>query len=150
MNIPLWLLLAIVCTAGAVGGLVNGLISDNGFLLPCMQQVDHLRIVRPGFLGNTLIGMVAAGLSWGLYGPLSTAPIFGVLPATQGLTLSALLGAALVGIGGARWVTNEIDKKLLTVAASKAAAAPPAPEAAQQIVAASPAQALAIAQQLSV
>jgi hypothetical protein len=138
----------IVCTAGAAGGLVNGLISDNGLLLPCMQEVEHLRIVRPGFLGNTLIGMVAAGLSWGLYGPLSTAPIFSVLPATQGLTLSALLGAALVGIGGARWVTNEIDKKLLTVAASKAAAAPPAPEAAQQIVAASPAQALAIAQQL--
>ena len=148
MNSPMWQLLVIVCSAGAVGGLVNGLLSDNGFLLPCMQEADHLRILRPGFLGNMLIGMVAAGLSWGLYGPLSTMPIFSALPVTQGLTLSALVGAALVGIGGARWVTNEIDKKLLTVAASKAAAAPQAPEAAQQIVGASPAQALAIAQQL--
>jgi hypothetical protein len=71
-------------------------------------------------------------------------PIFSALPAT----LSSLVGAALVGIGGAHWVTNEIDKKLLTAAASTAAAATPAPEAAQQMVAASPAQALAIAQQL--
>lgn len=74
-------------------------------------------------------------------------PIFSALPAAQSLTLSSLVGAALVGIGGARRVTNEMDKKLLTAAASMAAAAPQAPEAAQQIVAASPAQALAIAQQ---
>lgn len=33
-----------------------------------MQEVDRLRILRPGFLGNMLIGMVAAGLSWGLCG----------------------------------------------------------------------------------
>ena len=148
MNIPMWLLLVIVCCAGAVGGLVNALLSDNGFLLPCKQEVDQLRILRPGFLGNMLIGTVAAALSWGLYGPLSMAPIFSNLPATQSLTLSALVGAALVGTGGARWVTNEIDKKLLTVAASKAAAAQPAPDAAQRIIAASPAQTLAIAQQL--
>jgi len=148
MSIPLWLLLVIVCAAGAVGGLINGLLTSNGILLPGMQEVDQLRILRPGFLGNMVIGMVAAGISWGLYGPLSMMPIFSALPATQGLTLSALVGAALVGIGGARWVTNEIDKKLLMVAASKAAAAQPAPEAAQQIVAASPAQALAIAQKL--
>ncbi len=148
MSIPLWLLLVIVCAAGAVGGLINGLLTSNGILLPGMQEVDQLRILRPGFLGNMVIGMVAAGISWGLYGPLSMMPIFSALPAAQGLTLSALVGAALVGIGGARWVTNEIDKKLLTVAASKAAAAQPAPEAAQEIVAASPAQALAIAQKL--
>lgn len=148
MSIPLWLLLVIVCAAGAVGGLINALLSDNGFLLPCKQEVNQAFILRPGFLGNMVIGMVAAAISWGLYGPLSTMPIFSALPAVHGLTLSALVGATLVGIGGARWVTNEIDKKLLTAAASKAAAAPPAPEAAQQMIAASPAQALAIAQQL--
>src|SRR5579859_338508 len=148
MSIPLWLLLAIICVTGAIGGLINALLSDNGFLLPCKQEVNQLRILRPGFLGNMVIGMVAAAISWGLYGPLSTMPIFSALPAAQSLTLSSLVGAALVGIGGARWVTNEIDKKLLTAAASKAAAAPSTPEAAQQIIAASPAQVLAIDQQL--
>jgi hypothetical protein len=146
--ISIWLLLAIVCVAGALGGLVNALLSNNGFFLPRTEQVDQLRIVRPGFLGNMLVGTVAAGLSWGLYGPLSLAPIFSSLSATEGLTLSALVGAALVGIGGARWITNEVDKKLLTVAASKAAAAPAAPEAASKIIAASPAEALSIAQNM--
>lgn len=146
--ISIWLLLAIVCVAGALGGLVNALLSNNGFFLPRTEQVDQLRIVRPGFLGNMLVGAVAASLSWGLYGPLSLAPIFSSLSATEGLTLSALVGAALVGIGGARWITNEVDKKLLTVAASKAAAAPAAPEAASKIIAASPAEALTIAQNM--
>ena len=143
MSIPLWLLLVIVCGAGAIGGLINGLLTSNGILLPDMLEVDRLRILRPGFIGNMVIGMVAAGISWGLYGPLSTMPIFSAMPAAQGLTLSALVGAALVGIGGARWVTNEIDKKLLIMAASKPAPAQPAPEAAQQIDAASPEPTLA-------
>lgn len=148
MGISMWLLLVIICVAGAVGGLVNSLLNANSFFLPCTEQVDHFRVMHPGFLGNMLIGMVSAGLSWGLYGPLSMTPIFSALPATQSLTLSALVGAVVVGIGGARWLTNEIDKKVLTVAASKAAAAPASPDAAQQLVAASPAEALAVAQKL--
>ncbi len=146
--ISIWLLLVIVCVAGAFGGLINALLSSAGFFLPCIQQVDHLSIVRPGFLGNILIGAVAAGLSWALYGPLSLTPIFSSLLATESLSLSALAGAALVGIGGARWISNEVDKKLLTVAASKAAAAPATPEAASQIRGASPAEALTIARQM--
>ena len=75
-------------------------------------------------------------------------PIFSPLPVTESLTLSALVGAIVVGIGGARWITNEIDKKVLKVAASKAAAAPAAPEASKQIMSASSAEALTIAQKL--
>jgi hypothetical protein len=148
MAISIWLLLLIVCAAGAVGGLINGLLSDNGFILPRSEQLDQLSVLHPGFLGNMLIGTVAAGLSWGLYGPLSMRPIFSPLPVTESLTLSALVGAVVVGIGGARWITNEIDKKVLKVAASKAAAAPAAPEASKQIMSASPAEALTIAQKL--
>jgi hypothetical protein len=31
----------------------------------------------------------------------------------MGLTFSALAGAFLVGVAGAKWITNEVDKKLL-------------------------------------
>ena len=148
MNISIWILLAIICAAGAIGGLINALLSDNGFLLPCMQQVDGSGIVRPGFVGNILLGIAAAALSWGLYGPLSAFELFNPPSTTLSFTLSSLVGAALIGVAGARWITNEIDKKLLTAAASKAAAAPPAPEEARQIAAASPAKALEIAQKL--
>jgi hypothetical protein len=65
------------------------------------------------------------------------------------LSVSSLFGAVLVGVGGARWLTNEVDKNLLQAAAAKAAVAQPAPPAvAQQMALASPAQALDIANSL--
>ena len=51
----------------------------------------------------------------------------------------------LVGIGGARWLTNEVDKKLLRAAASKAASGQPSDQKAIRISAAPPAEALSIA-----
>jgi hypothetical protein len=150
----LWFLLLAVCIAGGVGGIVNAIITDNGFVLPQAKKVeDGISIIRPGFLGNILIGAVAAGVSWGLYGPLSTYIILGsekalALNPPEGvwLSLSSLVGAALIGISGARWLTSEVDKSLLKAAVTKAASAQPAaPAVAQQIALATPAQALDIA-----
>ena len=56
-----------------------------------------------------------------------------------------LLGAVLVGIGGARWLTNEVDKKLLRAAGTEAAQANPTPNLARAFAAASPANALKMA-----
>jgi hypothetical protein len=64
-----------------------------------------------------------------------------------GLALS-LVGAVLVGIGGVRWLTNEVDKDLLQAAASQAAAGKASPEASHKIALATPAQALLIARSL--
>lgn len=150
----LWWILLVVCAAGAIGGVVNALMTDNGFVLPQSESVDTYKIIRPGYLGNILIGAVGAGISWGLYGPFTAAYILGGASApgtpTQvpGLTLSALAGAVLVGVGGARWLTNEVDKKLLTAAASKAASAKPDGDKAKRMLMASPAQALDIAKSL--
>lgn len=147
----IWLLLLIVCGAGAVGGLINALISDNGFALPRAEKADSISIVRPGFIGNVVIGAVAAGVSWGLYGPLSLVqilPAIGNPSQVASMTLSTLVGAVLVGVGGARWLTNEVDKKLLKVAASQAAAAEPSPEMARNIAMGSPSQALNFAMQM--
>jgi hypothetical protein len=148
----MWLLLLCVCVAGAIGGVVNALMTDNGFILPAKVTTDAANIVRPGFFGNILFGFVAAGISWGLYGPLSGYVIFGTAGAlaknveeSLGISLASLVGAVLVGIGGARWLTNEVDKKLLKAAATTAAASQPNQATAQQIALASPAQALNIA-----
>lgn len=146
---PLWGLLLIQCGMGLVGGLINALISDNGFLLPVAAETpDHVRIWRPGCVGNAFIGAVAAATSWGLYGPFAAAVVAGApvpgasVAQTYGLTLAALASAVVVGVGGARWLTNEVDKKLLRSAASVAAGkAADAPRAAQ-IAASSPAGAL--------
>ena len=107
----LWVLLAIVFVAGAVGGVINAWMSDNGFMLPRTEESGGNRFIRPGFLGNIITGGVAACVSWGLYGPFAAAYVVGGPPSGAagtelGLTLSSLVGALLVGVGGARWLTE--------------------------------------------
>jgi hypothetical protein len=151
MNI--WILLLYIAIAGALGGVVNALITDKGFYLPSKEQVDSITIYKPGWIGNVIIGALAAAISWGLYGPLAAYFIAGTkeamttnaTPDKIGLTLSSLVGAALLGVGGARWLTSEVDKNLLKAAASKAASAPPSSAASQQMALATPTQALDIA-----
>jgi hypothetical protein len=147
----IWSILGFVFAAGAVGGVVNALLTDNGFILPSSEPTDSTTILRPGILGNVLVGAIAATVSWGLYGPFANAV---VAPSSQTpmstLTLAALVGAILVGISGARWLTNEVDKKLLKATASAAAASAKAePEAAVKIMTSSPAQALRQALELN-
>jgi len=105
-------------------------------------------------LGNILTGSIAAGISWGLYGQLSSFVIVTLATESEssaltgGLTLSSLVGAVLIGVGGARWLTNEADKTLLRTAATRAASALPSADAAAQMVFASPTQAVKIASDL--
>jgi hypothetical protein len=148
----IWNLLLMVCFAGAFGGVVNALLTDNGFILPRTETANQVKIIRPGVIGNIIIGAVAAGISWGLYGPFNLAVVFGTTPPSSDpplkpyLTLAALVGAVLVGIAGAKWLTNEVDKKLLRAAASEAASRQQQPDAARGIMLATPADALSIAQ----
>ena len=153
MSVPtiIWMLAA-VAFAGGVGGIANAFMTDNGFPLPRLEQSNGGAVLRPGFLGNIGIGGLAATVSSGLYGPLATYPILGSGASATGqsawagigLSLASFVGAILVGVGGARWLTNEADKKLLRAAASDAAAKPGSPDDAQRIALASPAEALSI------
>ena len=151
MESSIWPMLFAIFVAGAIGGLVNALMTDNGFLMPRQEMVRDTAIYRPGCLGNVAIGRIGALISWGLYGPLSTYMLFSTSasPAATnqsgGVSLAALVGAILIGISGARWLTNEVDKTLLRAAAAEAANARASPSASQQIVMAAPAQALNIA-----
>jgi hypothetical protein len=145
----LWKYMAIIFAFGAVGGVVNALLTDNGFILPKKEEKENTKIIRPGFLVNIFIGGIAALVSWGLYGPFAEAFIIGGTidhdVGSIGLSLSSVIGGLLVGIGGARWLTNEVDKKLLRAAASKAASGQPSDQKAIRISVAPPAEALNIA-----
>jgi hypothetical protein len=145
----LWKYMTIIFAFGAVGGVVNAMLTDNGFILPKKEQQDNTKIIRPGFLVNIFIGGIAALVSWGLYGPFAGVFIIGGTHdpnlGSTGLSLSSVVGGLLVGIGGARWLTNEVDKKLLRAAASKAASGQPNDQKAIRISAAAPAEALRIA-----
>jgi hypothetical protein len=157
MEVSMWLMLLYVFLVGAVGGVVNALMTDNGFILPKSEDVDgKTTVLRPGYLGNILIGAVGAVVSWGLYGPLSSFNIVGTSealtanasPERVGLTLAALVGAVMVGVAGARWLTSEVDKNLLKAAASQAAGSQSSAGASQKIAMASPAEALNIARSM--
>ena len=145
----LWKYMTIIFAFGALGGVVNALLTDNGFILPKKEQRDNTKIIRPGFLVNIFIGGIAALVSWGLYGPFAAVFIIGGTNDpnlySTGLSLSSVVGGLLVGVGGARWLSNEVDKKLLRAAASTAASGQPNDQKAIRISAAPPAEALRIA-----
>jgi hypothetical protein len=147
----LWLMLGIVMLAGAAGGLLNAYFTDNGFVWPRVESVGAFTITRPGFLGSMLVGGIAAVVSWGLYGPFASMPVLGGTDAVRpgaALTISALVGAVLVGVGGGRWLTDQADKSLLKATAAQAAQGRASPEAAAAIATARPAAALDIARKL--
>jgi hypothetical protein len=143
----LWVAMLIIFLAGLIGGTVNALLTDNGFVAPKNEVVDGRGILRPGVLGNMLVGGVAALISWGLYGPASslsiTTPGASLAGTTGDLTAAAFAGAILIGVAGARWLTNEVDKQLLRAAATQAAASEKSDALATKMALATPAEALA-------
>ncbi len=146
------ILVIIVC--GAIGGVVNSLITDNGFFMWKTETVDGRGIWRPGVLGNILIGAVVAFVIWAIYGPLKdliVVPVSQVQSSVDqiGLTLADLGGALLTGVGGARILTAEVDKRLLKEAATRAARSTRDINAAAQIRTAAPAEVLRIAQKMN-
>ena len=143
--------IGIILLSGAFGGIINAIVSDNGFIRPREETVDNVTIIRPGFAGNILLGAVAAFISWGLYGAFSGAIIYGSetgLVANIALSISTVAGAILIGMGGARWLTNEEDKTLLRTAAVTAAASRASCDESQRIAIATPAQAFNIAKKM--
>jgi hypothetical protein len=111
----MWKILLAVAAAGAVGGLLNVLLSGASVALPQLLTVNGTRVFVPGFVGNVFVGAVVAVVSYGLYGPLGGAIIIRAKqtnePSVGALTLAALVGAVLVGFSGGRWLTAEADKQ---------------------------------------
>ena len=102
--IILWLL-----AVGTVGGLVNCIL-NGGFPLPHLDR--KTKVWRPGWLGNVLLGMVAA-VVWGMSNLATFYEFPAKAPADLRLTPALLLGALLAGVGGAHFLKGRTQKALL-------------------------------------
>jgi hypothetical protein len=142
----LWLLGLIIAVAGGVGGVINALLSDNGFALPQYVNADTARIWKPGFLGNIIIGAAAAFVTWGLYGRWAGEAIAGAAPGSTPAkfyeTLAGVTGALIAGIGGARVLTSAVDKQILKLTATTAAGKDANAQTAATVASAAPTEAL--------
>ena len=137
-----WICASLILLAGALGGVVNALITDNGFVKPKV----HRGIWCPGFIANVLVGAFAAFASWSFYGSGAGVELAAVAAGTEraqiSLTFSALAGALLVGVAGAKWITNEVDKKLLKESVKIAGTKKLSMEECEKLVVGSPRQVL--------
>jgi hypothetical protein len=109
-----------VTGAGAAGGALNALVTDNRRPWPS-RVGDGARpgLVRPGLAINVAVAAAAsAGTLWAFAGTGSTLG--------AGRALLQLVVGLLVGSLGARWITSEADRRILRAAACTAAAAPAA------------------------
>jgi hypothetical protein len=104
-----WVCVFSVMLAGALGGLLNANISDNGFALP--RRIRG--IWCPGALWNVFVGGLSALTSWALYGSGSVIEVAGTQREQISLKLGALAGALIVGMAGSKWLTGEVDKNLM-------------------------------------
>ncbi len=104
-----WICALLISIAGASGGIVNAFLTDN-FALPRRES----GVWSPGVISNILIGAFAAFSSWAFYG--SGAAVELAAPSartTISLRFSALAGAFMVGVAGAKWITSQVDQRLL-------------------------------------
>jgi hypothetical protein len=134
-----WVCALLIATAGAFGGIVNALLSDHGFALP--RRVSG--VWCPGAVSNVLIGAFAAFSSWAFYG--SGASVEFADKSTRALIslrFSALAGAFLVGVAGAKWITNEVDKRFLRESIKLATKKTLPSQKSEQIIEGSPRQVL--------
>ena len=137
MNV--WTCALLITIAGAIGGVVNALLTDNGFILPKLLKA----IWCPGFLSNVIIGAFSAFASWSFYGSGAGVDLANLDDNTTiSLRFSALAGAFLVGVAGSRWLTNEVDKRLLKQSVKEAVKVTVGTERADEIVKKSPRQVL--------
>ncbi len=105
-----WVCVVLIASAGSIGGLLNTIMSDNGFPLP--RRIGG--VWCPGALWNVFVGAVSALTSWALYGSGAGIDLANPSPREQiSLRLGALAGALIVGMAGSKWLTNEVDKSLL-------------------------------------
>jgi len=138
-------IMGLIFLSGGLGSLVNAFLGDSGWHLP-MKDKDT-GIYRPGWIGNVLVGGLAATASWGMTSSLAIGGS-GALD-LSGLKVAVLSNAVIVGFGGASWFKSYGEKSTLQKAAALAAMKLPDHGAAAAIATATPNDALKIAQSMT-
>jgi hypothetical protein len=121
-----WLILGIVFVAGCVGGALTGLLGrETDRREGCKDEAatrwgtllftkTRCRTVFPGFLGDVLLGGIAAVIFWGLYGPAAGTVLlpFGFASGDAGATLRVgeLAASLVIGISGSRYLRTEAER----------------------------------------
>jgi hypothetical protein len=114
--------IGLIVLLGMAGGLINAFLREEGLTLPKLDTLSNgQRICRPGFAGNVIIGGVTAVILAGPYSPLGTVELVGSTMPTVHVTLGSCAGALLSGIGGARILTQDVDKRYSAAASNDAA-----------------------------
>ncbi len=97
-------LIGLIAACGAMGGVANCAIAGE-FVLPRIDK--SAKTWRPGWIGNVLVGSIAAVVIAGMYGPLSQVVLNATTPPTlPPVTMANLLGAVVVGLGGGNILTQ--------------------------------------------
>jgi len=111
-----------IAGAGAIGGALNALATDNLRLGPLQDAgAAGPRLVRPGLAVNVVAGAGVSAYTFWIF-----AGDGGAGWTSAGGALLAVVVGLVIGSIGARAITNESDKRFLRAAACKAAAAPAA------------------------
>jgi len=135
------LVLGLIVFFGGMGSLVSSFIGDNGWHLPMIDE----GIFRPGYLGNMLVGGMAALASWGM---ASSWNLVGSNTSALTLSGSEMANAIVIGFGGASWFKGQIEKTILQKTAAVAAGKPSDAGAAAKIASATPMEALKAAKNM--
>lgn len=116
----------ITCILGILGGIVNAFLSDNGFLLPKTEPLPNGQTIwRPGLIGNIIVGLAGA-----LVISLLNTDFDLLTEIASNSAMKAFAAALLAGVGGARILSNEVDKNLLRAAVQEGTAANASPNVA--------------------
>lgn len=101
----LWNLVWLIIGCGALGGIANCAITGE-FVLPSIDKQKG--IWRPGWIGNIVVGAIAALVIGGMYGPLSEIIITSDVSGSEipKMQLAQLLGGVVVGLGGGNILTQ--------------------------------------------
>jgi hypothetical protein len=135
MNATNYYVIGLIVLMGSLGSLVSAFVGDNGWHLP----MNDNGIFRPGYLGNMLVGALAALASWGMQ---KAAVLIGGTAGTLSFSTADMANAIVIGFGGASWFKSQLEKVILQKTAVVAASKPGDSAAASQIATASPMEAL--------
>lgn len=100
-NMNWWYVLGIALL-GALGGLAN-CFGSGEFSLPRLDSGSG--VWRPGWVGNVVVGSVAALVTWGVYGPMASYDLVNQTGPKMAITVGHLFSSIIVGFGGGKFLT---------------------------------------------